>query len=757
MKINKLISTVALPLLAIACTAEKPETPETPSSDGFIVLKASAPDTKTVLDGLKIHWTSSDAIVVNGLTSTAVSVGSDPTVAEFTIPATDAPFYAISPASAYVDGSFNLSSGVLGSVTLPEVQTYVAGSYDPEVAILTGYQADETKGIAFEHAMAYLKLTVSGTADTDNVKSIAVTATGEEPLCGTFTMNATGISVASPGTTVTLDCGEGGVAQGEPMILAIPAGTYAQGFKVFITDVSGHFAEETSAKSFTAAAGTIYSTALPFAPAADEDMIMNAEQWKAFAQKVAEGDDFAGKTVKIGADITVDEYFEYANGDFNGTLEGNNHVMTANGNRWPLFATIGEDGKVQNLTVGGSFAEFANAGVAGNAVIAKVNKGTIYKCTSTATVNLKIATAGCVFGSICGQNGGVVEECVNKGDITIDFAMTGHGALYGGGISALGHTVNGNSTATLLDNEGCVAGKFINCTNEGNITATVTGAFKPTKNGIGGICGLVYLDGVSFEGCVNKGNISRISAGEASNNGSASVGGILGRAAAWYTTGTGDSAALDNGDKNGYATTYTNCSNSGDLFCQVRHNACIKSNAESGARVDAVGGIVGSAIGKGSSVQVITGCSNTGNLTAGWSKDTNNAVLGGIAGLARVAQITDCTSEAVFTAPDASHPVGAAGGFVGFVKDNVSVGGNSVAKSVMSLYTRTTSNPIYNVLFPGLAFGNVATSATISAKVSGSIKVDGTDLGVSADNYLEYVVASGSKVMPDLDNVLWAE
>ena len=752
MKTLNIISIGLACTFALACTVEKPENPVAETPAGYIVLKASAPSTKTVLDGVAVNWTSSDAIVVNGNTSTAITVGSDASSADFTIPATEAPFYAISPASAYVDGSFNLSTGVLGSVTLPATQTYVAGSYDPAVAVMTGYQASETAGIAFEHAMAYLRFVVEGTTDTDAIKSLAVTS-GAEPLCGTFTLNSSGISVANPGTTVTMDCGEG-VAQGNPIIVAIPAGTYSKGLTVTAVDVNGHSASVVSSKSFTAAAGTIYPTTIPFAPAAD-DAIMNAEQWAAFAKQVADGDDFAGKTVKIGADITVDEYFEYANGVFNGTLEGNNHVMTANGNMWPLFATIGENGKVQNLTVGGSFSSFANPGVAGNATIAKINMGTIYKCTSTATTDLTVSGKALVFGAICAQNGGVVEECVNKGDITLVFSMTEAGANYGGGISAIGHTVNGNATATLLDTEGCVAGKFKNCTNEGNISVTVGGNKKPTKNGIGGICGLVYMNGTSFEGCVNKGSISRISDGEASNNGTAAVGGILGRAAAWYTTGTGDSAAFDNGDVNGYATTYTNCSNSGTLLCKCRHSGCITSATMSGARMDAVGGIVGAAIGKGSNVQTITGCSNTGTVSGGWNPTVNTTVLGGIVGLARVTEIKNCTVNATVKALGAEFPVGAAGGFVGWAKNDVNISGSSSAKVAMDLYARTSAPTL---LFYGLAIGNIAASpSAISASVGGSIKVGGSDLGVSADNYLEYVVSSGSNYAPSLDNVLWAE
>lgn len=73
------------------------------------------------------------------------------------------------------------------------------------------------------------------------------------------------------------------------------------------------------------------------------------------------------------ADLSVPEYFAYANGTFEGTFEGNGKTMTAGANVWPLFATVGEKGVVRNLNFDGAFTTMVNPASAGNAVIAKVN------------------------------------------------------------------------------------------------------------------------------------------------------------------------------------------------------------------------------------------------------------------------------------------------------------------------------------------------------------------------------------------------
>ena len=109
------------------------------------------------------------------------------------------------------------------------------------------------------------------------------------------------------------------------------------------------------------------------------------------------------------ADLTVPEYFAYANGTFEGTFEGNGKTMTAGANVWPLFATVGEKGVVRNLNFDGAFTTMANPASAGNAVIAKVNLGVIRDCTNSADTEVTVS-GSLIFGTLVAQNGGTLER-----------------------------------------------------------------------------------------------------------------------------------------------------------------------------------------------------------------------------------------------------------------------------------------------------------------------------------------------------------
>lgn len=227
-------------------------------------------------------------------------------------------------------------------------------------------------------------------------------------------------------------------------------------------------------------------------------------------------------------------------GTFEGTFEGNGKTMTAGANVWPLFATVGEKGVVRNLNFDGAFTTMVNPASAGNAVIAKVNLGVIQDCTNSADTEVTVS-GSLIFGALVAQNGGTLERCINYGNVTVTQTASASSGFYGGGLAAIGHTVLGTATATQLDiDETCRAGNFVDCENHGNLTIQCAGA-APIRSGFGGICGIVYMNGVSFTGCENYGNVIRTddAAKAASNNGSATVGGILGRSAAWFTTAAG--------------------------------------------------------------------------------------------------------------------------------------------------------------------------------------------------------------------------
>ena len=481
--------------------------------------------------------------------------------------------------------------------------------------------------------------------------------------------------------------------------------------------------------------------------------IYTADDYNAFIASVIAGDYSAWVTAETGeVDIMEDLVFEkapdYPSGEegaaisFDGVLDGNGHSLSCQAWVRPLLNVLGKEGVVKNLHTQGAFKSFANSGQSGNASIAKINLGLIENCTSDVSVDLE-TVGGTVLGAICAQNGGVVKSCTNLADVTVRGAFTAAGAAYGGGISALGHTVLGNSTPTRLDvDETCSAGSFIDCENKGDITFVAAGQ-KVTKSSFGGICGLVYMNGVRFENCINRGRIARTSDGEVSSNACNSIGGILGRSAAWYTASPGDSGALET--SSGYDTRLKDCANYGTVYTSCRHSAGIVNNA-SGARLDAAGGIVGVLIGDPSAPGRLEGCTHEGEVSGGWNISVNTTALGGLVGTAKHAVVASCNSRGKISAIGAEKPIGAAGGVAAFVLENVAVTGGIINVS-MDLWQAGTKPLLY-----GLAFGNVVTSASISGTtVSGSISVAGEALAVTE----AHLVSAGTKTQPNVSEINW--
>ena len=749
-KTINLFTLICAGALAIA-GCQKPEMESNPlaSGDTTIItatLSEERADSKTQMipgndaNSYKVIWENDDAVKINGNTSTGILINAtNASSASFMIEGeVNAPYYAVYPASAatgFEEGAYTLS--------LPATQTYVGSDkFAPESALMLGYSA--TAGnVAFKHAMAYIRLAL--TAGSAPVKSVTFESNNQEALSGTFTATCTeGAWAMAKGTgslfSVTLDCGSEGADIGDKMIVAIPSGTYAEGFRIVVKNNENQYMIKKSNKIFEAEMGGIYDMEFDFesqGTIVDGD-IYTVSDWNAFAAAIEGGETYEGRTITLRSDLAVDTYFGYGNGTFEGTFDGNNKTMTANGNIWPLFATVGVKGVVKNLTMAGSFARFANTGEAGNATIAKINKGLIQKVTNYSSAEISVTTA-VVFASICGQNGGTLDECKNYGNITITYAGSGNNAFYGGGLCAIGHTVSGDPAPSALNTDGtCTPGIFTKCENHGTITLTATGG-KPVRQGFGGICGLVYFNGVKFSGCKNTGNISRISNGEISNNFSASVGGILGRSAGWYTTGSGDSGALDT-SINGFDTEFTKCSNSGTINCVCRHSGGITKNGTF-ARTDGVGGIVGTTIGTSTNIAKLSSCSNTGKITGGWNANVNTTALGGLIGIANYTELYSCSSICSIESVSNSYYIGAAGGLVACAMTDVKVKDNCVAVPKMNIYAYSGKPFLY-----GLVLGNISASASVSASVGGNIIAGGNDLGITSANYTNYLVASDSNV-----------
>ena len=131
----------------------------------------------------------------------------------------------------------------------------------------------------------------------------------------------------------------------------------------------------------------------------------------------------------------------------------------------------------------------------------------------------------------------------------------------------------------------------------------------------------------------------------------------------------------------------------------------------------------------------------------------NTTVLGGVAGLAKNVKIEDCQSAGTLKNGDAANScVGAAGGFVAYVIENVSVNKGSCT-ATFNLKKLSNSN-----LYWGLAFGNVKESATIgSASFGCAANIDGTALELSADNFGDYICNTGSNAKPTVTGCTWSK
>lgn len=220
-------------------------------------------ETKTVLGDKNesgeypVSWSALDRINVNGCESVEIVLNSGSATANFSF--TDemtAPYRAIYPASAY--GSETV-------VSIPGNQTYKAGTFDEGSAVLYAYSTAGSR-LVFHQLMSYLKLSFNTEADPDNIKTIVVKSKGVEPMSGDFSFDFTALSPMpeAPVGSVTVDCGEDGVALGTDVIVAIPAQKYASGIEITTTDVNGDKTVHVLNTAFTAHPGTIYPMPITF-------------------------------------------------------------------------------------------------------------------------------------------------------------------------------------------------------------------------------------------------------------------------------------------------------------------------------------------------------------------------------------------------------------------------------------------------------------------------------------------------------------
>ena len=794
-------------IAAVGCLKDEPtQTPEI--NDGVNVLEVTAPLslTKTTLvdngDYYSVNWTANDVISVNGQESSGLTVDTENAKkAVFTFEEkVSAPYCSVYPASAYMAES--LAEGT-AKVVIPAEQTYVEGNFDPTAAIMIGHSEVAGK-LTFEHAVAYMQIKVT-TADGAAVKSVSVAGNAKETMSGEFTAtfaNATLVNDSKDGSVVTVTS-PSGFATGKEVIIAIPARNYASGVSVTLTDVNGHSKLLKSTVAFAANAGVVYSTEMELKGKG----IYGINDYIAFAEAVMAGDysAFVGADgeVNLMADITLEAgNFKYVDAVFNGVFDGNGHTLTSPERTTPLFNTIGADGVVKNLNTAGTFTSFANGFWCAASSFAKINLGLIENCNNSVNTDLtyNASTAGSkanglVLGCFVGQNGGIIRDSKNTGNTIVNVKLTNDAAYaafsapcIAGGFAAIGHTVNDNpglSDVGYKTLENVHAGTFVRCKNEGelkvSVLTTITNlARKTTVSAVGGICGLVRYDGVRFESCVNSGNISRISNGENSNDGSCFTGGILGQSAINHTAD--NPHAID--ASKGFNTVITKCTNSGIVTNNVRyigdqygvHTTISSSNGTDGRanRKAAAGGIVGALIGASESAKAeVSSCISSGKILAGWNGQ--KPLVGGVVGYAKNAIVSENTVSCEITNATASNEqnIGIAGGLVGTAYAGVSISGGS-SKPKMTILGAGGVNVCVG-LCVGCSIGNVSIS---NVKVGGTSqytdkytatagykRAAGT-YTITNDNYTDYIynelynsncIGDNTNYATTVTNVTWED
>lgn len=797
------ISLALMTLAAVSCVKEDINDNNVPVEEGTLVIEAATPadvtanpfGTKTTMapngENYSVLWSADDAISVNGAASSAIEIAADNAKsATFTVSGVAAPCCAVYPAAVASD--FTATSAV---VTLPATQNYAEGSFDPEAAVMLGYMAEEEGTLAFSHAMTYLYLTVNTVDDydNDNIRSVSVKSLGTEPLSGAFdaTFGAEGCTMApaegTASTEVTLDCGAQGVAKGTPVVVALPAGTYASGLVITITDVNGHVKTQKAATELELKAGYVYTATLRVAAPG----IYNVAGYNAFAAAVNAGDYSAWVNpedgeVNLYADLVSDEPYTHITVDFAGKFDGNKHTRTCTSQSLPMFTTISAEGEVKNLNLVNTFTSLPQFGEGAFSGFAKVNLGLIDACSHTVTLkdsnfetdsDYDINVAGLAFGGFVWANGGTIQNSTMNGTVNIEYkTVATQNPCYGGGFAALGHTVTPyQSQNTLNTDANCVAGKFIRCVNNANIKVHTNNLYTG-RDAMGGICGLVYLNGVEFSYCENAGKVERTHYGNTSEiKAATSVGGILGQGASWYLTNSSARESKKTSSGKGFQTKISNCTNAGTVSLVWRGKGGNNpiSASDNPNTNPAVGGIVGAIVGNSSTEMAeVSNCKTTGVVNgACWSEDQRIIVLGGIAGIASYATLSDNDVDGTVGSGkgggDRISTLGAAGGIVGTTVNGVNISGGSVTADLNLIFDTpyaSTSESRFGICL-GLAQYKVVASSiknvtiapksfTISTRTNGTLK----NPTLGRDNYSSYLYGTlgAASSLLVIDGNTWA-
>lgn len=371
--------------------------------------------------------------------------------------------------------------------------------------------------------------------------------------------------------------------------------------------------------------------------------------------------DFGGSTLApLGDGVTP----------FRGTLRGNNHsfsnisIFTTVSNAG-LFASLGSEGRVQDLVIDGTSSAkgYSNVGM-----VAGRNAGVIEHCVNKATVQSAYTYAGGMAGYVVA--GGRFLNCQNYGAITSDQGQAG--GIAGGNGSDIGGLIRGcENHGTIVSGERSAGGiigsgrvAISNCVNHGNISSVSTyaggivgyhtytfpidscenrGDVTSQAGAAGGIAGYLFAS-APLSHCVNYGDVT---------SGKTWAGGIVGNS---YRAPVSVVNSVNYG--NITATTTHAGGIIGNLIAATDSTANTLSHLENHGVIQAGGNYSGGIVGQMGSYGTLSHASNYAPVTA------KGNYAGGIGGnVSSETLISQCRNSA--PVKGAIYVGGIAGGFIG--------------------------------------------------------------------------------------------
>ena len=452
MKFRFLILLAVAGVLA-ACAKEETGTSES-GNNGKVVAQfgAGISNVKTTLSPAenakrKIFWAEGDCIAINGLASeplTEETAGGVTAVFDFTSYYTT-PGNVLYPSVMYKDEN---------TITLPSSQAYVADGFaSGAYPMAAHFESGSDATLSALCAMIKLPLKqASGTSpDTDRISTITFSGNAGEQVRGDFVIDyenatLTPASDAEEDKSFTMNVNKTPGTEPLPIVLIVPAGTYASGFSLKIMDVAGHYMVMSKETSFSVEAGHLYvMPEVEFIPTGTElgVEISSAADLVAFAQNYdSKAIASEGLIATLTADIVFDPAtsaafnatggigMKIAAGDeedyyFNGFFNGNNKTISGLQATVPLFTATGGAGKIQDLTIDGSCSFTFTHGNAAEADLGSVvgyHKGSLKNVTVNADVTITagdIAQTTALGGLVGRETEGLVQDCDYTGDITV--------------------------------------------------------------------------------------------------------------------------------------------------------------------------------------------------------------------------------------------------------------------------------------------------------------------------------------------------